>query len=79
MFSNDDTSRKRTRSVIGALNLGTYYSSGQGETSIRASDLSRHQYNVDCIPPLPIFKLLAADKDDSGNTNISECRLRLQS
>ncbi len=68
VYNNEDTSRKRTRSVISTLSRTTSLSTTPVDTPVRAGDLSYNQSNVDCIPPIPIFDLLAADNDDSGNT-----------
>ena len=66
LHHDEDVSRNRTRSVISTLSRTTSLSTTPVDTPARGGEPSHHS-NVDCIPPIPIFDLLAADKDDSGN------------
>lgn len=68
VYNDESITRNRTRSVISTLSRTTSLSTTPVETPARR-EISHHHSNVDCIPPIPIFDLLAADNDDSGTTH----------
>ena len=60
--------RSRTRSVISTLSRTTSLAGSPVDTPTRC--VTSHHSTVDCIPPIPISDLLAADNDESGNAQM---------